>query len=215
MLRTLSAAALALAFAGSPDAATQRPTIEPSQVNARSIGSCETYDPKDPYNLNNGAGADSLRPLGAIGAYVQSYQKAHLTELKPTDYLVTYVEQPQHGVIKSVSREGGVVDLYIPNAGYAGNDRYVAEVTLKGVKFRVAGYIRPSNDVISGYDDLCRRLGLPSSAWKISDATGNNASDTPLSMHASLVAALGHWELQTADLAGSAVPAKAPPLKSP
>lgn len=182
MLRTLSAVALALAFAGSPDAATRPPTIEPSQVNAKNIGSCETYDPNDPYNLHNGAGAISLRPIGAIYAYVQSYQKAYLTELKPTDYFVKYIKQPRFGVIESVSREEGVIDLYVPNKGYAGNDRYVAEVTLKGVKFRVAGYIRPSSDVMSGYDDLCRRLGLPSSAWKISNATASNPGDTPLSI---------------------------------
>ena len=156
-----------LAFVGWSNAATQRLTIEPSQVNAKNIGLCETYDPNDPYNINNGAGANSLNPVGAIGMYVQSYQKAHLMELRPADYSVKYIMQPQYGVIKPVSNKGWTRDLYIPNAGYSGKDRYVAEVTLKGIKFRVAGYIRPSADVMSDYDTLCRRLGLPSSAWGI------------------------------------------------
>ena len=89
MLRTLSAAALALAFAGSPDAAIRLPTIEPSKVNAKHVGMCNTYDPNDPYNLNNGAGANSLSPTAAIYSYVQSYQKAHLvdTKLSPSSSL--------------------------------------------------------------------------------------------------------------------------------
>ncbi|MFZ2973541.1 MAG: hypothetical protein WA049_12945 [Ferribacterium limneticum] len=191
MLKTFSAAVLTWAFVGTPDAAARPPTIEPAEVNTRNIGSCETYDPNDPYNLHNGAGANSLRPLGAIYAYVQSYQKAYVRDSKPTDYSVKFIVQPQNGVIKNVSDENGTRDLYIPNPGYTGNDRYVAEVTLKGVKFRVAGYIRPSNDVMSGYDELCHRLGLPSSAWKISDATDSNTGDLPWTMSDSLASALG------------------------
>ncbi len=95
--------------------------------------------------------------------------------------------------------------VYIPNAGYTGNDRYVAEVTIKGVKFRVAGYLRPSNDVMSSYDEICRRMGLPSSAWKISDATNSNTGDRPPTMPSSLAVALGDLNLAMADLAGSAV----------
>lgn len=171
LLKTLSAAALAWTCFCVSDALARPPTIEPSQVNTRHIGSCETYDPNDPYNLHNGAGANSLSPLGAIYMYVQSYQKAYLEDSIPEQYSVKYVQQPKYGVIKSVPRDGGMVDLYIANEGYAGNDRYVAEVTMKGVKFRVNGYIRPSNDVMSGYDELCRRLGLPSSAWGISGST--------------------------------------------
>ncbi len=167
MRRSLSVAVLAFTFSGPAVTAKQPPTIESSQVNARNIGSCETYDPNDSYNLHNGADAYSLSPLGAIYAYVQSYQKAHLRDSKPDDYFVKYIEQPKNGVIKTISDENGTRDLYIPNPGYTGNDRYVAKVTLMGVKFRVTGYIRPSNDVMSGYDELCRSLGLPSSAWKI------------------------------------------------
>lgn len=158
---------LGLFCAGWLDAAPQPPTIAPSQVNAKNIGSCETYDPKDPYNTNNGAGANSLRPVGAIHMYVQSYQHAHLKELNPADYSVKYLVQPRNGVIEFLTREGGTADLYIPNAGYSGNDRYVANVTIRGVEFKVTGYIRPSSDVMSDFDTLCRRLGLPGSAWKI------------------------------------------------
>jgi len=165
MQRILSATALALAFAGSSNAGGQPPTIEPSQVNAKNIGSCEIYDPNDHYMPGN-----ALTPVGAIGDYVESYQKAYLTELKPTDYSVKYIGLPRNGTIKTITNETGTLDFYVPNAGYAGNDRYVAEVTVKGIKFRVAGYIRPSSDVVSGIDIVCRRLGLPSSAWKISDA---------------------------------------------
>jgi len=190
MLKTLSAAVLTWAFVGTPDAAARPPTIEPAEVDTRNIGSCETYDPNDPYNLHNGAGADGLRPLGAIYAYVQSYQKANLRDSKPDEYSVKYIGQSQNGMIKTISDENGMRDLYIPNLGYTGNDRYVAEVTLNGVKFRVAGYIRPSNDVMSGYDDLCRRMGLPGSDWKIFAATDGSASDLPWSMPASLAAAL-------------------------
>jgi len=162
MLRTLSAASLALAFAGTPSAATQPPTIEPSQVNAKSIGSCEIYDPNDLYLAGN-----ALHPIGAIYTYVQFYQKSHLRELELTDFSVRYVEQPSHGSIKSISGKGAINDFYVPNEGYAGNDRYVAEVTVKGVKFKVTGFLRPSSDVMSDYNDLCRRLGLPGAAWKI------------------------------------------------
>ncbi|OQA31441.1 MAG: hypothetical protein BWY57_02354 [Betaproteobacteria bacterium ADurb.Bin341] len=166
--------ALTSAFVGAPDATARPPTIEPAEVNTRNIGSCETYDPNDPYNLHNGASANGLRPLGAIYAYVQSYQKAYLKDSKPSDYSVKYIGQPQNGVIKTVSDENGTRDLYIPNAGFTGKDRYVAEVILKGVKFRIAGYIRPSNDVMSDYDDLCHRLGLPGSAWRISAAADSS-----------------------------------------
>ena len=161
MLKSLSAAALALALAGSADATTQLPTIEPFQVNTKNIGLCEIYDPKDPY-----ANGHSLSPISAIYAYVESYQTAYL-KIKPTDYSVKYLELPQHGNIKSISGEDGLHEVYVPNFGYAGNDRYIAEVTVKGVKFKVIGFIRPSSDVMSGYDDICRRLGLPSAAWKI------------------------------------------------
>ena len=198
MLRTLSSAALALTIAGSPDAATRLPTIEPSKVNVKHVGMCNTYDPNDPYNLKNGAGANSLSPTAAIYSYVQSYQKAHLVDIKPTDYTVKYIEQPRYGVIKSITKEGWTHELYMPNEGYAGNDRYVAEVTLKDTKFKITGFLRPSADVMSGYDDLCRRLGLPSAAWKISDATDTSAGDTALSISTSLVSAL-------ADLAGIAL----------
>lgn len=71
MLKTLSAAALAFMFSGSAEAAKQRPYIEPAKVNARTIGSCELYDPEmRDWHPN------MLSPLGAIGYYVQSYQKA-------------------------------------------------------------------------------------------------------------------------------------------
>ncbi len=163
----LLASVLGLAFAGWLGAAPALPTIEASQVNARNIGSCETYDPKDPHNVNNGAAAFGLSPIGAVHSYVQAYQKAHLKKLKSTDYSVTYLTQPRYGAIQSMVREGGPVDLYIPNTGFAGHDRYVAEVLINGVRFTVSGYIRPSADVASDFDTLCRRLGLPSIAWKI------------------------------------------------
>jgi hypothetical protein len=165
MLKTLSAAALAFMFSGSAEAAKQRPYIEPAKVNTRTIGSCELYDPEmRDWHPN------MLSPLGAIGYYVQSYQKAFLQELKPDDYSVKYIEQPKNGIINSVVEEGWLRDYYVPLNGFKGNDRYVAEVTVKGVKFKVVGYIRPSADIMSVYDDLCRGLGLPSSAWKIADA---------------------------------------------
>ena len=177
MLRPLSMAVLVWFLIGAFEAAARPPSIEPTEVNTRNIGSCETYDPNDPYNLHNGAGANGLSPLGAIYAYVQSYQKSYLKDSKPDEYSVKYVGQPQNGVIRTVTDENGTHDLYIPNAGYTGNDRYVAAVTLKGVKFRVAGYIRPSNDVMSDYDDLCRRLGLPGSAWRISAGLDNSTGN--------------------------------------
>ncbi len=93
MLKTLSAAALALAFAGTTGAGTRPPTIEPDQVNAKNIGMCEIYDPKfDPNDRYSGV--NGVNPAGAIGTYVESYQKAYLTELKPTDYSIKYIEQP-------------------------------------------------------------------------------------------------------------------------
>jgi hypothetical protein len=170
MLRTLFAAVLALAVAGPSDAGTP-PTVKPSQVNARNIGMCETYDPNDPYNLHNGAGANSLTPQAAIYAYVESYQKSYLMELKPADYSVKYVKQPEYGVIESVSRDGEIRHFYVPSKGYKGNDRYVAEVSLKGIKFKVTGFLRPSADVRSDSDHICRRLGLPGAVWEISGAT--------------------------------------------
>ena len=94
-----------------------------------------------------------------------------MIEPKRADYSVKYIEQPRNGVIKSVSRDGEIRFLYVPNKGYTGNDRYVAEVTLKGIKFKVTGFLRPSSDVMSDYDKVCRRLGLPGSTWKLSDAT--------------------------------------------
>ena len=94
----------------------------------------------------------------------------NLTELELTDFSVKYLERPLHGTIKAVSNENGTLEFYIPNAGYAGNDRYVAEVAVKGVKFRVVGYIRPSSDVMSPFA-VCRKTGLPGAAWKISHAT--------------------------------------------
>lgn len=84
----LLAFALGLAFAGWSTATTLPPRIEPSEVNTRNIGSCETYDPNDPYNLNNGAGAISLSPVGVVVMYVHSYQKAYLTDFNPEDYSV-------------------------------------------------------------------------------------------------------------------------------
>ena len=88
-------------------------------------------------------------------------------ELKHTDYFVKYIGLPQHGTIKTSAYKTGTLDFYVPNEGYTGNDRYVAEVIAKGIKFRVAGYIRPSADVVSDMDKVYRRLGLPSAAWKI------------------------------------------------
>lgn len=199
MLKTLSAAAFALAFAGSPAAATQPPTIEPFQVNAKNIGLCEIYNPNDLYSPGS-----ALNPIGGIHLYVASHQKSNLTELELTDFSVKYLEQPLHGSIKSVAGKGAVNDFYVPNAGYAGNDRYVAEVAVKGIKFKVVGYIRPSSDVMSPFA-VCRRTGLPGAAWKISDAMDANPGDTPLSMPASLAAALGDLELEMADLAGATV----------
>lgn len=208
MQRILSATALALAFVDAPDAATMPPTIEPSQVNTRSIGTCEIYDPK--YDPNDRySGANEVNPVGAIGDYVQSYQKAYLTELKPTDYSVKYIVQPRYGVIKSVASEyaepTGARVVYVPNKGFSGNDRYVAEVIVKGIKFRVAGYIRPSSDVMSDYNTICRRLGLPGTAWKTSHATDSSTGDTSLSMPASLAAALADLDLQMADFTGATV----------
>lgn len=167
--------ALTPVFAGASHAGTQTPTIEPGSVEAKNIGRCEIYDPANP-------SANELHPVAAIGAYVQFYQRAHLAELKATDYSVKYVELPQHGTVKSVTQDGWLVDYYIPTNGYAGNDRYVAEVTVKGVKFKVAGYIRPSSDVMSDYVDICRRLGLPGASWKISDTGDGSASQTAMSM---------------------------------
>lgn len=171
MLRALSAAALALAFLGASNAGTPSPIIEPINVDTKNIGRCEIYDPSNP-------STNELHPVAAIGAYVQFHQKAQLAELKATDYSVKYVELPRHGAVKSVTQDGWLVDYYIPTNGYAGNDRYVAEVTVKGVKFRVAGYLRPSSDVMSDYVDTCRRLGLPSVAWRIADASDGGASLT-------------------------------------
>lgn len=150
-----------LVLAGWSEAATP-PTIKPSQVSAKNIGSCEIYDPHDPYIRGN-----ALHPLGAIHAYVENHQRSHLPELKPTDYAVKYLKQPRHGTIKAISDENGTLDFYVPHAGYAGNDGYVAEVIAAGVKFKVVGYIRSSSDATSGYNDLCRRLGLPGIAWGI------------------------------------------------
>lgn len=115
MLKTLSAAALAFMFSGSAEAAKQRPYIEPAKVNTRTIGSCELYDPEmRDWHPN------MLSPLGAIGYYVQSYQKAFLQELKPDDYSVKYIEQPKNGIINSVVEEGWLRDYYVPLNGLKG-----------------------------------------------------------------------------------------------
>lgn len=168
MLKTLSAAALAFMFSGSAEAEKQRPYIEPAKVNARTIGKCELYDPEmRDWHPN------TLNPLSAIDDYVESYQKAFLQELKPGDYSLKYVEQPKNGIIRSeepLTQDSWPLDYYVPLNGFKGNDRYVAEVTVKGLKFKVVGYIRPSADIMSGYSVVCHRLGLPSTAWKIADA---------------------------------------------
>jgi hypothetical protein len=164
MVKNMPIAAVALTSTILANSATTFPIIAVSQINARTIGSCAIYDPSQPLQASN-----ALVPVGAIQLYAQLYQKAHLIDSNIQGYSLKFTQQPQYGQIKRLLQDGSWFDLYSPNAGYRGNDKYVAEVAINGIKFKVIGFLRASSDVMTGFDDPCRKLGLPSAAWKISD----------------------------------------------
>ncbi len=145
------AASLAVAGPGQP------PRVGAAQVAARSLGACHFYDPRQPDSTFN-----AVSPIGALVLYVQIQQRAQLEDRAVDEATVRFVRPPQHGRIRTTDG----VDHFVPEPGFTGSDSYVAEVRMQGQTFKVEGQIKPSSDVMTDFDVLCRRHGLPGVAWK-------------------------------------------------
>lgn len=152
-------AALVLAITSSAAVSKDAPRIGASQVRAKEIGACHLYDPARPEDNSN-----SVSPIGAVVLFVQDKQRAQLDDAVVDAAVVHFVRRPQHGTI----RDANGLLLFVPRVGFAGSDRYEAEVRMQGHVIKVKGEIRPSSNVLEDFKVLCRRLGLPGVAWKLS-----------------------------------------------
>lgn len=143
-----------LAAAAPPEA----PRIGAAQVTARTLGACHFYDPRQPDSP-----ANAVSPIGALVLYVPNQQRAQLHDRAVNEAVVRFVRPPRHGRIRTTDG----VDHFVPEPGFAGSDSYVAEVRMQGQTFKVEGQIKPSSDVMTDFDRLCRRHGLPGVAWQL------------------------------------------------
>lgn len=156
-------AALVLVTTSGVAASKDVPRIGASQVRAKEFGACHLYDPRRPEGPSN-----SVSPIGAIALFVQDNQRAQLDDAVLDAAAFRFVRRPQHGTI----RDANGLTYFVPHVGHTGSDRYEAEVRMQGRVFKVKGEIRASSNVIEDFGVLCRRLGLPGVAWKLSRAAG-------------------------------------------
>lgn len=137
-----------------------------STAATRTIGVCRLIE--NPPSIPGGSAVNSIgSPLGSLRRYFSEFEHRTIPEGPAR---VTLLERPAHGVLKPEGDFGSY--LYLPNAGFLGQDQATFTVEVGEIKTKVIYFFSVSNAPVGGndvYDPYQDKELCPNGVrWKIS-----------------------------------------------